>query len=268
MLKIISLLLTILFLSACQLPINQNLNSNYESTNSVTDKVVTTKSSTTSNTTQKLLPPPNNQIYFSAFPDFGGPEDQVTTKKNQNFEALAKHKLTWAYFSNNWFDGIKYPKNAVHEINKNQNIPFVRLMPRSDVEQYKKEENYNLENIIAGDFDQELEQWAQDAIEDNIPLLMDFAVEANGDWFPWSGVLNGAGETGDYGDPDYPDGPEKYRDAYRHFQPRRSHPFDLVFSPGHLLSTRRRMESAPILLPRRRLHRLDRNQPLRPSKHR
>ena len=47
-------------------------------------------------------------------------------------------------------------------------------------------------------------------------MLIDFALEMKGDCFPWSGYWNGGGETAGYGDPDYPDGPERYRDAYRH----------------------------------------------------
>jgi beta-mannanase len=38
----------------------------------------------------------------------------------------------------------------------------------------------------------------------------------NGDWFPWNGRWNGAGRTDGYANPDLPDGPERFRDAYRH----------------------------------------------------
>jgi len=165
---------------------------------------------------QKLLPPSDDKIYFSTFPDFGGPEDQVSTEKIQDFEKLAQHKITWATFSNNWYNGLKYPKAEIHEIYQNGTIPFVRLMPRSNDTQYQEEEHFSLENIIRGEFDEELIQWALEAKEDNIPLLIDFAVEPNGDWFPWSGVLNGGSQTDKYGFPDAPNGPERYKHAYRH----------------------------------------------------
>jgi len=38
----------------------------------------------------------------------------------------------------------------------------------------------------------------------------------NGWWYPWNGYWNGGGETKGYGDPALPDGPERFRDAYRH----------------------------------------------------
>jgi len=164
----------------------------------------------------KLLPPPKGSIYFGAFPDFGGSEDEVTTQKITSFETLVGKKIAWAYFSQNWYNGIVYPKAAIHQIADSGTVPFVRFMPRSDESPGHTETTFSMVNIINGKFDTQLRQWARDAKEDNIPLLVDFAVEANGDWFPWSGILNGGGTTDTYGDSNYPDGPEKFRDAYRH----------------------------------------------------
>lgn len=163
----------------------------------------------------KLIPY-QDKIYFGAFPNFGGREDFVSGERIDNFEKLLGENIYWAYFSDNWDDGIKYPKEDIDVIYNKGVIPFVRMMPRSDLKQYHKEENFSLENIINGNFDKEIHHWAQDAKENNIPLLIDFAVEMNGDWFPWSGYFNGKGEKEGYGDKEYFDGPEKYRDAYRH----------------------------------------------------
>ncbi len=168
----------------------------------------------------KLLPVDEDKIYFGAFPDFGGSEDNVTNSRLLEFENLAGKNIAWAYFSQNWFNGISYPKESIHIIEEQNIIPFVRLMPRSSEEEFKEEDNFNLQNIIDGKFDNELRQWAKDSKKDfdktNIPLLVDFAVEPNGNWFSWSGVFNGAGRLDDYGNISYPDGPERYRDAYRH----------------------------------------------------
>ncbi len=173
-----------------------------------------TKSTTTQ--TQKLLAPSGTQIYFGAFADFGGSEDNVTAQKVKDFEILVGKKIAWAYFSDNWYNGITYPKADIHAIHKSGSVPFVRLMPRSDEIQGRAETHFSLQHIIDGDFDSALRAWATAAMQDNIPLLVDFAVEPNGDWFQWSGLFNGGSQTDGYGDPDYPDGPERYRDAYRH----------------------------------------------------
>jgi hypothetical protein len=164
----------------------------------------------------KLMIPTKEEIYFGAFPDFGGSEDQVSVAKIKDFEHLIEKKITWAYFSQNWFNGISYPKEAIHAIDQAGAIPFVRLMPRSTQEQSIKEEQFSLQKIIDGQFDSALRVWAREAKEDQIPLLIDFAVEPNGDWFGWSGALNGAESKDGYGDPNYYDGAERYRDAYRH----------------------------------------------------
>ncbi len=164
----------------------------------------------------KLLPPPNDAIYFAAFPDFGGTEDEVSAQKIEKFNTLIGKKIAWACFSDNWYNGIEYPRDIIHTIYETGTIPYVRIMPRSDEIQGHAETLFSLANIIQGDFDEELRDWARDAKEDNIPLLVDFAVEANGDWFPWSGYFNGGSTPDGYGDDNYPDGPERYRDAYRH----------------------------------------------------
>jgi len=164
----------------------------------------------------KLLPPSGNKIYFGAFPDFGGSEHDVSIQRVKDFEAIVGKKIAWAYFSQNWFNGIAYPKEHIHAIDKSGSIPFVRLMPRTDEIQGRPEKNFSLQHIIDGKFDTELKKWAQDAKKDNIPLLVDFAVEMNGNWFQWSGIFNGGGMTNQYGDMSYPDGPERFRDAYRH----------------------------------------------------
>ena len=167
-------------------------------------------------TSTKLAPPSNNQIYFGAFPDFGGNEENISIETIQKFETLAQKKIVWACFSNNWWHGITYPKTRIHTISASGVIPYVRLMPRSDDISNHTEQTFTLQKIIDGVFDESLKQWAKDAKSDGINLLVDFALEMNGDWFPWSGIFNGGSITTDYGDPLLADGPERYRDAYRH----------------------------------------------------
>ncbi len=162
----------------------------------------------------KLIPHPYG-IYHSAFPDFGGPEDRVSCSKIRNFEKLAGKKIVWAFFSNNWIGGIRFPAEQVREISRCGAIPFVRLMARSSFI-YGPDPVYTLQGIIDGEFDPQLRQWAREAKKYGGPLLVEFGVEMNGDWFPWSGYWNGAGETRGYGEPNFPDGPERFRDAYRH----------------------------------------------------
>ncbi len=163
----------------------------------------------------KLIPAPNG-IYHSAFPDFGGTEDIVTADRIKNFENLAQKKIVWAYFSNNWTEGIKFPLQAVETIHNAGRIPFIRMMPRTSFDEYRQDSVYTMQRIINGDFDSALVQWARQAASLDYPILVEFGTEVNGAWFPWNGAYNGGGTTDLYGDSSYPDGPERFRDAYRH----------------------------------------------------
>jgi hypothetical protein len=165
----------------------------------------------------KVVPPPTG-IYHSAFPDFAGSEDTVTIQRIIDFEALVSKKIVWAYFSNNWLkdEGIKFPDKSVKIIHKHGSVPYIRMMPRSGFHKSGPDPIYTMQHIIDGVFDNDLICWAEDAKQSRIPLIVEFGTEVNGDWFSWNGRWNGGSETKQYGDPEYPDGPERFRDAYRH----------------------------------------------------
>jgi len=164
---------------------------------------------------QKLVAP-EEQIYHSAFPDFCGTEDIVTSKRIFDFENLVDKQIVWAYFSDNWYDKIQFPSTEVKTIHEAGKVPFIRIMPRSNFDEGGPDPKYTMQKIIDGDFDAELTQWAIEASGLDYPLLAEFGTEVNGDWFPWNGSYNGGSETQNYGDPNVPDGPERFRDAYRH----------------------------------------------------
>ena len=161
-----------------------------------------------------ILQPPGQGMYHAAFPDFGGPESFVTRDRLRDFERLVDKEIAWAYFSDNWFNGISFPSKAVEVITDYGRVPFIRMMARSNFKQ--KPSKYTLQKILDGNFDDDLHAWCGDARDSGAPLLVEFGTEVNGFWFPWNGRWNGGGEKGDYGDPDEFDGPERFRDTYRH----------------------------------------------------
>jgi len=162
----------------------------------------------------KVLPPESG-IYHTAFSGLYSKGSKiVSTDEVSKFEALVNKKIVWLNFNDNWFDGIKFPAESVKNIYSQGVIPSIRMMPWSKYD--KEDQTYSLDKIIKGDFDKELIQWAKDAKLSSAPLLIDFAPEPNGDWFPWSGVLNGGDEKNKYGSKDKPDATEKFTDAYKH----------------------------------------------------
>ncbi len=192
------------------------VNSSTESLNAYKTGISSSTFVVTPNLIAKKLIEPVTGIYHAAFPDFAGTEDHVTAEQISNFETLVNKRIVWAYFSNNWYDNIKFPTAAVNTIDATERIPFIRIMPRTNFDEGGPDPNYTMQKIIDGDFDAELTQWAIDAKNTDIPLLAEFGTEVNGNWFPWNGQYNGAGETSGYGDPNLYDGAERFRDAYRH----------------------------------------------------
>lgn len=163
----------------------------------------------------KLAPPAAGQ-YHAAYPDFVLSEDKVSASRIRALERLAGKPLAWVYFSDNWMGRIRFPAGNVRIIDEAGRVPFVRLMARSTWRSGGPDPLYTLQRILDGEFDAELTAWFEDARDAGIPLLVEFGTEVDGDWFPWNGRWNGAGVTTGYGDPAEADGPERFRDAYRH----------------------------------------------------
>lgn len=177
----------------------------------------------------KLLPPAAG-VYHGAFPDFGEAEDEVTERAIRDFQTLAGKNIVWAYFSNNWWvadsngklkPDITFPKKNIETIwnsnAENRIVPFVRLMARSSWKHANEEDPvYKLQRIVDGRFDAPLERWAGEARDLGIPLIIEFGTEANNAYHSWSGKHHGGGRTTRYGNRNLPDGPERFRDAFRH----------------------------------------------------
>jgi hypothetical protein len=154
----------------------------------------------------KVLPPATG-IYHAAYPDFCPTEDCVSEARIHSFERLAGKRIAWAYFSDNWFNGIRFPAAKVRAIwSVHHTIPFIRMMARANWEEGCADKTYALAKILAGRYDRQLRAYANAVAATRIPMLIEFGTEANGDWFPWSAACNGGRRIG----------AERFRDAYRH----------------------------------------------------
>lgn len=56
---------------------------------------------------------------------------------------------------------------------------------------------YSLDRVAAGDFDANITQWGQSLAAWGKPVMLRFAHEMNGNWYPWAEGVNG-NQTGDY----------------------------------------------------------------------
>lgn len=164
-----------------------------------------------------LPTPPHGYLYHGVFPGgVTGEESDLTIDDLRSYEQAAGKSAAWVYFSHNWYEGRHFPLETATWIRQAGSIPYIRLMLRSSAEQNMEEPVYKLQSIIDGQFDSDLLLWCKAARDYALPLLVEYGTEVNGEWFSWNGIWNGAGQTDDYGDPAEPDGPERFRHAYRH----------------------------------------------------
>ena len=144
-----------------------------------------------------------------------GEEDDITPADLTSYEQTVGKTSGWVYFSNNWYRERAFPLSTAQWIRAAGSVPYIRLMLRDSAEQDQANHKFTLRRILAGEFDEDLRRWARAARDFGTPVIAEYGTEVNGEWFPWNGVWNGGGATGAYGDPNVPDGPERFRDAYR-----------------------------------------------------
>lgn len=125
-------------------------------------------------------------IDHGAFANFGGFENDVSPDKIYRFERMAERKMRVATFSNNWGEGIIFPYAKAVRLNSRGITPLIRMMPRTDFKADKPDPNYSLDSILYGAHDRLLQEWARDCQTFGHRVIVDFACEANGTWFPWS----------------------------------------------------------------------------------
>jgi len=167
-------------------------------------------------TFHKIRIPPAGKIYHSCFPGgVTGEEDDITLNDVRSYEKAAGKKVVWVYFSNNWYRSRAFPLAKAKWIRSSGAVPYIRLMLRDRPEQDRPNKIFTLARILKGDFDADIRSWARAARAFGSALIVEYGTEVNGRWFPWNGYWNGGGKTNGYGDPTYPDGPERFRDAYR-----------------------------------------------------
>lgn len=159
---------------------------------------------------------PEYGAYIGAYIDAGPLSDTVRHEDIKEFEDKINKKLSWVYFSNNWLNGeISFPRASVQEILKTNTIPYIRIMPWSEVRTSGPDPIFTLDALLSDRYDRQLRQWAKDALKLKTHYILEFGPEVNGDWFSWSGIFNGAGVKTEFGDPNLPDGPEKFQHVYR-----------------------------------------------------
>ncbi len=158
---------------------------------------------------------PEHQAYTGAYIDFGEKEDDVSVEKIEEFEKLVgKHQAIVA--SSSYWGELTFPTANVNMIWRHGSIPMIYWSPwDKPYEEMHGPDKFSLTNILAGQWDDYIDQWAEGARAFGQPLLVSFANEMNGSWFPWSGLFYGGGIPIP-GQKDKFQGPERFKKAHRY----------------------------------------------------
>ena len=64
-----------------------------------------------------LLPPPPGKLYCGVYPGgVDGEEDDITLQDVIRYETSGGQRVTWVYFSNNWYESRAFPTGTAHWI--------------------------------------------------------------------------------------------------------------------------------------------------------
>ena len=161
--------------------------------------------------------PPAGTLYHGVHPmPLSSRDEDISPDDLASYEKSAGKPAAWVDISQNWTVSRKFPAATAAWIRASGSIPYIRLMLWSKKKEQQKEPLFTLDAILNGTFDDDFRAWGAEAGKFGSPLIVEFGPEMNGWWYPWNGYWNGSGEVKGYGDPALPDGPERFRDAYRH----------------------------------------------------
>jgi beta-mannanase len=139
---------------------------------------------------EKLLVPEKG-AYTGAFMDFGDTEDDVTLENIEAFENLVgKHQAIIA--SSSYWGEQSFPTANMELIWRHGSVPLLFWSPWDrPYDEDQGPDKFSLSNIAAGKWDAYIDHWADAAKAFGHPIMVSFANEMNGQWFPWSGMFFG-----------------------------------------------------------------------------
>jgi beta-mannanase len=155
--------------------------------------------------------PPENGAYHSAFVDERGFPSTVDAYKA--FESLTGKSLAIAMLYRSWSMFPRLDVLTMLDLHEAGFVPHITWEPWWG---NPTDQTYSNQRILDGRYDAYLQIWAEDIKAFGHPVMIRWAHEMNGNWYPWSGIHSGGARTDGFGDPAKADGPERYVAAYRY----------------------------------------------------
>ena len=154
--------------------------------------------------------PPYTGTMIAMFSHEGLDSSQhLDEKQIHDFEALIGRKAASVLWYNSWDD--PFPRVDCEVARRCQVVPHLTwelFWPSKNPANTRacQPDETGLEQVLAGQYDGYIDQFARDAKEWGGEILLRFLHEFNGDWYVWGGYKNGGGKGG----------PQKVRQVWRH----------------------------------------------------
>ena len=200
--------------------------------------------------TARLLAP-DEGVYLTTFHLPLPPDGRVDSARIQQADQDLGKAGFFAWCIDDWEpdldlnSGIVFPQACVDSVIAAGKTPYIRWNPRSTTEDWTRrlvdmgaisedfnpdqdipdpadppaaiaDADFSMQRVIDGDFDAEIMAWADAAGAHNGPLFVELCTEVSGFQFSCNGIYNGGARTDGFGDANEPDGPERFRAAWRH----------------------------------------------------
>ena len=161
---------------------------------------------------------PDGHAYAGAYIDFGEREDTVALEQIEGFDQQVGKRQAIIAFSSDW-GNQSFPQQQLAIISHYGAIPLVFWSPWDrpvdNNTPRSQRGRFNLQAILAGQWDEYIDRWASQAKDYGKPLFVSWGLEMNGDWFSWSGVYYGKDVPVD-GCAHCFAGPEIFKKTYRY----------------------------------------------------
>ena len=134
---------------------------------------------------------PEHGAYTGAYIDWGEKEDAVGLEAIEQFDRMVGRHQAIVASSSYWGEGT-FPEANVRVIAAHGSVPLIFWSPwDKPYEEGRGPDKFSITSIIEGKHDAYIDQWGDKARDFGQPMIVSFANEMNGSWFPWSGLHYG-----------------------------------------------------------------------------
>ncbi|MEO5714701.1 MAG: autotransporter-associated beta strand repeat-containing protein [Luteolibacter sp.] len=126
-------------------------------------------------------------VYNGAFSGGTGSLANAITFENNSGKGLSIINI-FRNWGNSDSTNVGFPTSTLSGIRDHGSIPLVTWQPQANS---ARDGEYQLADIINGNHDSFIKDWALDAKAWAHPFFLRFAHEMNGNWYPWSPGING-----------------------------------------------------------------------------